>query len=55
MEEVQYTSIEEETKKKKIDQYVLQKSKDLFTHHSFSIFFPFYGTIIYHYLNHSHL
>lgn len=38
MKEVQYTSIEEETKKKKIDQYVLQKSKDLFTHHLFSIF-----------------
>ena len=31
MEEVQYTPIEEETKKKKIDQYVLQKSKDLYS------------------------
>ena len=46
MEEVQYTAIEEETKKKKIDQYVLQKSKDLFTHHLFSIFFPFMGQLL---------
>lgn len=45
MEEVQYTSIEEDTKKKKIDEYVLQKSKDLFTHHSVGILFPLMGQI----------